>query len=389
MASEDTLVFLDVFGNTVNSIRGDGSEKKTLFTTGCVCPDGLDFDLTTYARSKNPADVVVWWGNMGAKTPHPEEKDGGDWHSADGFLVRAPLFAGDGAVERVEVTAPRRLIRGMSPYQPPAHLPLITTMKQLAVSQDGRAVFFCDREGHCVKKYNVDTKEVVPVLSSDSLAALADGVTEEEVFASPAKPNSDEDKRRFCVGIALDEAHNRLFFTTKGPTKGGQGCILAAPYNFKRRHLPSITLANTSAAEGVVEPEAVVTVLDNLPEPIDLLLDSKEGYLYWTDRGDGAIGGNSLNRAAVTYDFRTGHPQLGAVELLISGFNETIGLSWAANLEGRMALPKDNKDSLRRYMYVTDLEHLWRCDMQTRTKEAIYTCPPGSMLTGVEVLRLP
>ncbi|AYU77831.1 hypothetical protein, unknown function [Leishmania donovani] len=386
MASEDIIIFLDALENTVNSIRGDGSAKKTLFTTGCVCPDGVGLDLSAYKDSKNPDDIVAWWGNMGAMKPCPGQKDGADWHDADGFLVRAPLFGGDAAVKRVEMTAPRSLIRGTAAFQAPGYPPLVTTVKQVALSRNGRAVFFCDREGHGVKKYNVDTKEVVPLLSSDVLAALADGLTEEEARASLVEPNSDEDKCRFCVGITLDEKHNQIFFTLKGPSKGGKGRILAAPYYFQRRHLASITAANTSTSEGVIDPKTVVTLLDHLPEPIDLLLDSEENYLYWTDRGDDAAGGNSLNRAPVTYDPCSGQPQLGERELLIRGFNEAIGLAWAANLVDCMRLPK-NKETLRQYMYVTDMRHLWRCDLKARTKEVVYKCGPRNVLTGVEVLR--
>lgn len=388
MASEDIVVFLNVKGNSVHCVRGDGSDMKTLFTAGCVCPDGLGIDLNAYRKSKRAEEIVVWWSNMGAIQARPGEKDGGDWHEADGFLVRAPLFGGDEAVERVEVKAPRRLVRGTAAYTQPSSRPLITTMKQVGLSSDGHAVFFCDREGHCVKKYNVDTKEVVPLLSSDALAGFADGISEEEAFAAPVAPNSDEDKRRFCVGIALDEKHNQIFFTMKGPSKGGKGRVLAAPYYFSRRNLPSITAAKTSASEGVIDPASVITLMDNLPEPIDLLVDLEESFLYWTDRGDDAAGGNSLNRASLTFEPRSARPQLGEKELLFTGFNEAIGLSWAAGLEGRLRLPDENKDTLRRYMYVTDQGHLWRCDMQERTKEVIYTCGPQQMLTGVEVIRL-
>ncbi|GET87618.1 hypothetical protein, unknown function [Leishmania tarentolae] len=386
MSSEDIIIFLDALENTVNLIRGDRSEKKTLFTTGCVCPDSVRLDLSAYKDSKNPDDIIAWWGNMGAVKLCPGQKDGADWHDADGFLVRAPLFGGDAGVERVKVTAPQSLVRGSEAFQSPRHLPLITTVKQVALSSNGRAVFFCDREGHGVKKYNVDTKEVVPLLSSDVLAGLADGLMEEEAQASIVEPNSDEDKLRFCVGIALDEKHNQIFFTLKGPSKGGKGRILAAPYYFQRRHLPSIEAANTSTSEGVIDPKTVVTLLDHLPEPIDLLLDSEENYLYWTDRGDDATGGNSLNRAPVTYNPCSGQPQLGEKELLIDGFNEAIGLAWAANLMDDMRLP-DNKETLRRYVYVTDMKHLWRCDLKARTKEVIYECGPRNVLTGVEVVR--
>ncbi|KPA76155.1 hypothetical protein ABB37_07919 [Leptomonas pyrrhocoris] len=201
-----------------------------------------------------------------------------------------------------------------------------------------------------------------------------------------AKPNSDEDKARFCVGITLDEPHNHIFFTIKGPSKGGKGRILAAPYYFKRRNLPSVTAATSSAAEGVIDPSHVVTLHRNLPEPIDLLLDAQGGYLYWTDRGDDAAGGNSLNRATVSYQ-RNGQPQLGPVEVLITGFTEAIGLSWPFSHLESIAASAASDESLRKHIYVTDMGHLWRCDVEAKTKEAVYECPEGHLLTGLEAVR--
>lgn len=385
MAEKDIVFFLDVKGNAVNSVRGDGSHMQTLFTRHCLSPDGLAIDLNKYKASRDPADIVAWWSNMGKMKPDEREKDGGDWHAADGFPVRAALYGGDEATQRVEVKPPRRLIRDGAPHEEAKRDPLITTMKQVALSQDGKSLFFCDREGHCLKKYNVETHEVVPLVSMDALLALESGTSEERALATPAKPNSDEDKSRMCVGVALDETHNQVFFTIKGPSKGGKGRILAAPYHFKLRNLPSLSAAK-SAAEGIIDPRCVVTLHRNLPEPIDLLLDAKEGYLYWTDRGDEAIGGNSLNRSTVAYQ-RNGQPQLGPVETLITGFTEAIGVAWPFSHRESIPVSQASNDSLRKYMYVTDKGHVWRCDVQARTKEAIYECSEGHMFTGVDVVR--
>lgn len=387
MAEKDLVVFLDVVGDAVNCIRGDGSDFKTLFTNHCVCPDGLALDLSEFKKSKDVNDVVAWWSNMGEMKPMEGEKDGGDWHATDGFPVRAELFGGDEAATRVAVARPRRLIRGGAPYEAARKGPLITTMKQVALTEDGKSLFFCDREGHCVRKYNIETHEVVPLVSIDALLAVENGMPEERAHATPVKPNSDEDKARMCVGIALDEPHNQIFFTIKGPSKGGKGRILAAPYHFKLRNLPSLAAAKSSAAEGIIDPRRVATLHRNLPEPIDLLLDAQESYLYWTDRGDDAAGGNSLNRASVSY-LRNGQPQLGPVEVLLTGFTETIGVAWPFSHRDSISAAKASNDSLRKYMYVTDKGHVWRCDVKAKTKEVIYECEEGHMFTGVEAVRL-
>ncbi|KAG5503802.1 hypothetical protein JIQ42_07319 [Leishmania sp. Namibia] len=386
MANEDIIIYLDAMQNSVSMIRGDGSDKRTLFSTGCMCPDGIVLDLSKYKESKDPKDIIVWWGNMGCMKPCPGSGDGGDWHEADGFLSRGMLFGGDTTVERVEVKPPRHLVQGTAEYQASANLALITTVKQLDITLNGNCIFFCDREGHGVKKYNVMTKELVMLLSSDSLAPFQCGIPGRAGASS--EELSCEEECRFCVGIALDEGHNCIFFTLKGPPKGGKGRILTLPYCFKCRNLPSTTAAKTSAAEGVVDPETVVSLIDNQPEPVDLLLDAQQGYLYWTDRGDDKAGGNSLNRCSVSYNRRTGQPQLGGKELLLGGFNEPIGLAWAGSLEGRIPLPPGSKETLRDSMYVSDKDHLWRCNLKNGERVSILDCGPESRPTGLAVLRL-
>ncbi|KAG5481524.1 hypothetical protein LSCM1_05542 [Leishmania martiniquensis] len=385
MASEDIIVYLDAMENTVNMIRGDGSDKRTLFSTGCACPDGIALGLSNYRDTRDPKDIVVWWGNMGPMKPSPGRGDGGDWHEADGFLSRGMLLGGDVTVQRVEVTAPRHLVCGTAEYRTPGHHPLITTVKQLCITHDENSIFFCDREGHGLKKYNVSTGEVVLLLSSDALAP-PQRATPGGAGASSEGPHCEEECR-FCVGVALDERRDQIVFTLKGPPKGGKGRLLTAPYGFRRRNLPSNTAAKTSVAEGVIDPQTAVSALESQPEPVDLLLDAEESYLYWTDRGDPKAGGNSLNRCFFSHDYRTGQLQLGGKELVMSGFDEPIGLGWAASLWNRIPLPASSKETLRKYMYVTDKCHLWRCDLQSGTKVSIFDCSPHNRPTGLVVLR--
>jgi len=61
-------------------------------------------------------------------------------------------------------------------------------------------------------------------------------------------------------------------------------------------------------------------LIDHLPEPIDLELDTENNFLYWTDRGN-LEGGNSLNRA------RIGSRQLEDHQVLATGLQEGIGLA--------------------------------------------------------------
>ncbi len=63
-------------------------------------------------------------------------------------------------------------------------------------------------------------------------------------------------------------------------------------------------------------------LFDGLPEPIDLELDLKNRFLYWTDRGD-APRGNTVNRAPLDADFN----KRPAPEILLTHLEEGIGIA--------------------------------------------------------------
>jgi hypothetical protein len=88
-----------------------------------------------------------------------------------------------------------------------------------------------------------------------------------------------------CVGITVDPKHGKFYWTQKGASKAGQGRIFCANIN-----LPA---GKTAATRSDIE-----LLLKNLPEPIDLDIDTDTEILYWTDRGEYPTG-NSVNRAYV------------------------------------------------------------------------------------------
>jgi hypothetical protein len=98
------------------------------------------------------------------------------------------------------------------------------TPKQLTIAEKSRKLYWCDREG-------------MRVMRSE--------------------------------GIQVDEEAGYVYWTQKGPPKGGKGKILRCP----------IGGAGTAG-------ENIEVLFDHLPEPIDLSLDLPEGWLYWTDRGE-------------------------------------------------------------------------------------------------------
>ena len=77
----------------------------------------------------------------------------------------------------------------------------------------------------------------------------------------------------------------------------------------------------------------IETLFDGLPEPIDLELDLKNRFLYWTDRGD-APRGNTVNRAPLDADF----DKRPAPEILLTHLEEGIGI-YSAKLNGTEKKP--------------------------------------------------
>lgn len=114
--------------------------------------------------------------------------------------------------------------------------------------------------------------------------------------------------RQTTVGITLDKTRDHIYWTQKGPSKGGQGRIFRA-----RLDIPAgQTAENRSDIE---------LVLQGLPEPINLEFDGKGQMLYWTDRGEHPLG-CSLNRAMVA----NLEGAKNTKQILARQFHEPIGL---------------------------------------------------------------
>jgi hypothetical protein len=151
----------------------------------------------------------------------------------------------------------------------------LTTGKQLAYA-DGW-LYWGDREGLRVSRVRTDGTGLTDLVVNDGSNGVAD----------------------WCVGVAVDGDH--LYWTQKGPSKGGAGRILRTRIS--------------DAPGGEVE-----VLWDDLPEPIDL--EVHDGHLHWTDRG-APPSGNTLNRAPLPAPGSTG----SAPEVLADGFREAIGLA--------------------------------------------------------------
>ena len=234
----------------------DGSDLKTIVEEGRKLPDGLVVDS---------AAGHMYWTNMG----NPQANDGS--------ILRSDL---DG--------------KNMTTVVPPGGT---FTPKQLQLEKESGKLYWCDREGMRVMRANLDGSNI-----------------ETLVDTSEGDPRPGPDARRWCVGIAVDAAGGKFYWTQKGDDNAGQGRIFRANIELPRGGTP----ANRQDIE---------LLYDNLPEPIDLDLDVAHRLMYWTDRGDPPRG-NTVNRASMD-------PAPGArkdPEILFSDLMEGIGL--ALDLKG-------------------------------------------------------
>ncbi|MFC4909515.1 hypothetical protein [Actinomadura gamaensis] len=229
---------------------------STLVEDAGPFPDGLIVESGT-----------VCWTTMGAPETDPAK---GRSEAALDFSAR------NGGVHAVSLDGSGR--RDVVPAGS------VTTGKQLA--SDGRGtLYWGDREGCRVSRARTDGTGLTDLVVNDP----GEGIAAQ------------------CVGVAVDPARGHLYWTQKGPAKGGKGRIFRAGLD-----LPP--------GESAERRSDVELLWDGLPEPIDL--DVHEGRLYWTDRG-APPGGNTLNRAPLPPSGRTGD----APEILASGFAEAIGLA--------------------------------------------------------------
>ena len=141
----------------------------------------------------------------------------------------------------------------------------VHTPKQLNLDTANQMIYFCDREGQGVFRCKYDGSQLQQLVNNNS----------------NSQNGTESDVMRWCVGIALSPSLNKLYWTQKGPSKGGKGRIFSA--NLPSTDRPDATITN------------VQCVLDNLPEPIDLEVDDETRSLYWTDRGE-LPRGNTLGR---------------------------------------------------------------------------------------------
>jgi len=137
------------------------------------------------------------------------------------------------------------------------------------------------------------------------MRANLDGSQVETLVETGRGDTDRRDQTRWCVGITIDPKLRKIYWTQKGPTKGGLGHLCRANIDVPKGESP----ANRSDIE---------VLFGQLPEPIDLELDLKNRCLYWTDRGDPPRG-NTVNRTPIDKN--------AVPEILITHLMEGIGIA--------------------------------------------------------------
>lgn len=237
------------------------------------------------------------------------------------------LYNNDGSIERIDLDGSNHKVI----------IPVGNTVtpKQVTLDKVNHRLYWCDREGMRVMSANTD--------GSDIQTLVVAGKGEKDLMNA----------NKHCVGIAVDPYRGYFYWTQKGPAKGGSGRIFRANIEMPKGK----TASNRNDIELLYE---------NLPEPIDLELDFVNGYLYWTDRGQESMGGNTLNRAKLE---NIGESK---VEIIGAGHKEAIGLT----------LSPDHKS-----VYTADLKgHIRQFDLQTGSQKIIYQGDEKLLLTGIAIL---
>ena len=190
----------------------------------------------------------------------------------------------DGSIERADLEGQNRLtIIGEGGTFTP---------KQLHLEKKSRKLYWCDREGMRVMRSNLDGSKIETLVDTSG---------------GDARPGTDPTK--WCVGITVDPDGGQIYWTQKGPGDAGKGRLFRAKIDIPK--------GETAARRTDVE-----VLFDGLPEPIDLELDLKNRFIYWTDRGDPPRG-NTVNRASLDADFK----KRPAPEILLTHLMEGIGIA--------------------------------------------------------------
>jgi sugar lactone lactonase YvrE len=291
------LFFLSVSSGQVFSANPDGSDLKVIVSEGRRLPDGIVVDV---------AAGHLYWTNMGNPS------------------------ANDGSIERSNLDG-----SNLTHIVPPGGT---FTPKQLQLDEKNRKLYWCDREGMRVMRANLDGSNIEMLIDTS------------EGDARPGK-----DLKKWCVGIVLDVAAGKVYWTQKGHDKAGEGRLFRANLEIPKGQTPA-------------SRKDIELLYENLPEPIDLELDLANRTIYWTDRGDPPRG-NTVNRAPMD-------PAQGSKKEPQIVFNHLMeGIGIALDLKGDR-------------MFVTDLGgSVYSANLDGSNKKTVFMAEGN--LTGIVYAEIP
>jgi len=196
---QDHIICLDIARGTIFSINLNDSSIRTIVSGLPDAPDGIQHD-----------DHRLYWTCMGR-----------DPKANDGRVVSALLDGSD----------IRDIVQAGQTFTP----------KQLHLDSASQTLYWCDREGGKIQKCKTDGTDLRTIYDS-----------------APNAKRPLVDATLWCVGVAVDEKRELIYWTQKGTSKGSVGRIFRMPF-------------------GGSAPEII---FQNLPEPIDLVLDTESQTLY-------------------------------------------------------------------------------------------------------------
>ena len=291
------LFFLDIRGGRVVSAAPDGSDVRVLVSGRTGTPDGVVVD---------PDHGHIYWTIMGRA------------REDDGRIERSDLDGGN-------LTT---IVPAGGAFTP----------KQLKLDAVHGKLYWSDREGMRVMRADLDGSHIETLLET----ARGDAAR--------------ADARNWCVGIALDVAGGKVYWTQKGGDNAGAGSI--------RRMGLEMPKSEDAGSRSDVE-----VLFDGLPEPIDLDLDLQQRMIYWTDRGDGPRG-NTVSRAPMERPRGVNAGSRTDQQILVRDLKEAIGV--ALDLQGGR-------------LYATDLGGTVYSARLDGSDQKIVLSGQGS-LTGIAVL---
>src|SRR6202140_1683118 len=172
------LFVLELSGGRIHSMNPDGSGRHVI-VADCRLPDGIAVD--TQAGH-------IYWTNMGVPNLN------------DGSIERADL---DGKNRKIIVPQGATF-----------------TPKQIQLDKKNGKLYWCDREGMRVMRSNLDGSQM-------------------ETLVETGRGDADRrDQTRWCVGITIDPKFRKIYWTQKGPTKGGLGRLCRANIDVPKGESP-------------------------------------------------------------------------------------------------------------------------------------------------------